>query len=180
MYKSWGHRQIHLALKTIRMHRNKHIFRINWLFWVFCCSISIWGFSFYLCEWLDKDVDCDFMESVLCFHRKIFSTMLILPSYMLGRSSNSSRFLNLFLHTCKVFIVEVFFFFYLFCYVYSKYLILFEKLGRGGCPWSLSQHACYSYIKTGKFCKFVMYDNTLLKLLIFSTIFVVKFWEHWV
>ena len=36
--------------------------------------------------------------------------MLILPSYKLGRSSNSSMFLNLFLHTFKVFIVEGFFF----------------------------------------------------------------------
>jgi hypothetical protein len=32
--------------------------------------------------------------------------MLILPSCTLGRSSNSSMFLNLFLHTFKVFIVE--------------------------------------------------------------------------
>ena len=124
MYKSWGLRQMHLALKTSRMHRNKHLSRTNWLFWVFCCSISNWGFSFYLCEEWDEDVDCDFIESVNCFGRKVFFTMLILPSYMLGRSSNSSMFLNLFLHTFKVFIVEV----YLFCYVYSKYFILFEKI----------------------------------------------------
>jgi hypothetical protein len=31
-------------------------------------------------------------------------------------------------------------------------------------------------IKTGKFCKSIMYHNTLLKLLIISTTFLVKFW----
>ena len=100
---------MHLALKMSRMHRHKHLSRTNWLFWVFCCSISNWGFSFYLCEEWDEDVDCDFIESVNCFGRKVFFTMLILPSYMLGRSSNSSMFLSLFLHTFKVFIVEGFF-----------------------------------------------------------------------
>lgn len=35
-------------------------------------------------------------------------------------------------------------------------------------------------IKTGKICKSIMDHNTLLKLLIISTIFLVKFWEHWV
>ena len=99
---------MHLALKMSRMHRNKHLSRTNWLFWVFCCSISNWGFSFYLCEEWDEDVDCDFIESANSFGRKVFFTMLILPSYTLGRSSNSSMFLNLFLHTFKVFIVEVF------------------------------------------------------------------------
>jgi hypothetical protein len=96
---------------------------------------------------------------------------------MHGRSSNSSMFLNRFLHTFKVFIVEVF---YPFCYVYSKYFILYEKLGRGACPYMISFSACLLlvYLKTGKFCKSVMYHNTLLKLLIMSTIFLVKFWEH--
>ena len=72
MYKSWGHRQMHLALKMHRMHRNKHLSRTNWLFCVFCCSISNWGFSFYLREEWDEDADCDFIESVNCFGRKVF------------------------------------------------------------------------------------------------------------
>jgi hypothetical protein len=64
-----------------------------------------------LCEELNEDVDYDFIEAVNCFGRKafFFFTMLILPSYMLGRSSNLSRCLNFFLHTFKVFIVEGFF-----------------------------------------------------------------------
>ncbi|EDL00824.1 mCG146984 [Mus musculus] len=72
MYKSWGHRQMHLALKTGRTHRNKHLSMTNWLFWVFCCSISNREFSSYLCEECDEDVDCDFIESVSCFGRKVF------------------------------------------------------------------------------------------------------------
>jgi hypothetical protein len=35
-------------------------------------------------------------------------------------------------------------------------------------------------IKTGKFCKSIMYHNTLLRLLIISTIFLVKFLEYWI
>jgi hypothetical protein len=35
-------------------------------------------------------------------------------------------------------------------------------------------------IKTGKFCKSIMYHNTLLKLLVISIFFLVKLWEHWI
>jgi hypothetical protein len=97
---------------------------------------------------------------------------------MFGRYSNSNMFLNLFLHTFKVFIVEVLFF-YLFCYVYSKYFILFEKTGKSSMS-MISFSACLLLIciKTGKFCKSIV-NQHFAEIIDNFFNFLVKFWEHW-